>query len=88
MTVENTDYGPSPWAALVANSELREALMKLDEQTQRVIYLRYWEMHTIEEIACELRMKWDTADKIISSSLLTMRECLKASRKNKADDAA
>lgn len=66
----------SQWATLSPDSPLLEALTRLSPEAQRAINLRFWENHTIEEIASKLRMSWEQTDQLIEKTLLELRELL------------
>lgn len=70
---------PTPekiWNALVEAHEVREALLKLDLRSQRAIYMRFWNLETIEDISKELGMTWDGADRCINQALESLRKFL------------
>lgn len=66
----------SLWESLEPGSALLQALQGLSPQSQRAIYLRFWENSTIEEISDELRLTWDEADFLIEESIFNLREHL------------
>lgn len=62
------------WSNAVESKDLQKALLSLSLPAQRMIYLRFWERMTIEEISTELQMTWDTADKAIDAAILALRK--------------
>ena len=60
----------------IADSRVREAIDKLPFKNQEVIYWRYWDVLTIEEISTKLGMNWDKTDRIINKSLKMLKEVL------------
>jgi len=77
------------WTSALESKELKRALSNLPPKTQRLIYLRFWENMTIEEIAIEMRLTWDEADRAITVALANLRESmLGAKSKNTSADGA
>lgn len=78
------------WTSALESKELKKALSTLSQKVQRLIYLRFWEAMTIEEIANEMRMTWDEADQAITAALANLRESMlgKKSKNTSATGAA
>ncbi len=51
-------------------------LPSLSRDQRRIIYLRFWESCTIEEISEEMKLSWDEVDQIIESTLIQLRNQL------------
>lgn len=66
----------SLWESMDPGSPLREALKGLPPESQRAVFLRFWENNTIEEIAKDLRVSWDHADFLIDQAIFELREFL------------
>ena len=84
--VKPTDLANLFWASALESEDLKQVVLKLDYSAQRLIYLRFWECMTIEEISKEVRMTWDETDKAIDRALLDLRKNLL--RENTRDGAA
>ena len=52
------------------------AVQRLDQKSRLVIFLRFWDDYSIEEIAYELRLTWDDAQKLLNNSLLQLRRMI------------
>lgn len=52
---------------------LRNSLAQLSKTERKVIYLRFWENMTIQEIAKMHRMSWERVDNLIDETLLKLR---------------
>jgi DNA-directed RNA polymerase specialized sigma24 family protein len=61
------------WRDQFQNGALFVAVSGLSAAAQRAIYLRFWENYEIEEIANELRISWDQADRLIENALKILR---------------
>ncbi len=48
---------------------LTTGLQDLEEIERKAIYLRFWKSMSIEQVAAELKIRWDVADKIIDRSV-------------------
>jgi len=68
------------WSNAVESKSLQKALLELSLVEQRMLFLRFWEPMTIEEIAKEMRMTWGEVDKGIDAALAALRERLIPSR--------
>gem|GEM_PF-5968216 len=64
------------WTSALKSEGLKQALSGLPQKTQRLIYLRFWESMTIEEIADEMRVTWDEADHALTEALTNLRESM------------
>lgn len=53
---------------MIHNQRLRMALERIPYKNQEVIYMRYWKLLTIEEIAQQLSISWAQANKLIDTS--------------------
>jgi DNA-directed RNA polymerase sigma subunit (sigma70/sigma32) len=53
---------------------LEDGLKNLDATERKVIFLRFWGPYTIGQIATELRMSWDSTDKLIDQAIRKLRE--------------
>lgn len=62
------------WSNTVESKDLQKALLNLSLPSQRMLFLRFWESMTIEEIADEMRMTWDAADLAINNALAALRK--------------
>ena len=58
----------------ISDSRVREAIDKLPFKNQEVIYWRYWDVLTIEEISNKLGLKWKETDRLIGESLRMLKE--------------
>lgn len=45
---------------LIANKETRQYLKTLDETSQKILYMHYWEGYSFKEIALELNLNYNT----------------------------
>lgn len=61
------------WRDQFQNRALFVAVTELSSVAQRAIYLRFWENYEIEEIAKELNISWDQADKLIENTLKDLK---------------
>lgn len=64
------------WANTVESKELQKALLRLSLPCQRMLFFRFWEFMTIEEISKEMQMSWDEVDHRIDAALLSLRKSL------------
>ena len=53
---------------------LEDELKKLNHVERKAIYLRFWVPCSIAQIAAELHVTWDVADRIIDHAVAKMRE--------------
>lgn len=57
---------------------IREALRDLPIIEWHILYLRFWENYSIQEIAESLEMKWEEVNQTIDKLLIELKEhCLK-----------
>ena len=43
---------------VVINNDVKEAMKNLDELTQKILYLHYWEGYSFKELAAELKLSY------------------------------
>lgn len=55
-------------------SNLHEALNQLSQKEKIAIHMRYWGPKSIVEIAKHLRISWDSANDLIDSAEIKLRE--------------
>ncbi len=60
------------WAE-ITDPELLEALASLSAESQLALYMRFWENRSISEIARRLQINWDSADRLLTDTLLELR---------------
>ncbi|MBX3022780.1 MAG: hypothetical protein KF799_13990 [Bdellovibrionales bacterium] len=63
----------SQWSSLDVRGSVLIALSELSPEAQRALYLRFWENDLIEEIAEDLQITWDEADRLIEMALKQMK---------------
>lgn len=60
--------------SFVANCELTEKLTQLNDVTQRIIYLIYWEGYSLKEISELLKIKYSTVRQLYSRGLKKLKK--------------
>lgn len=55
-------------------SNLHEALNQLSQKEKIAIHMRYWGTKSIIEVAKHLRISWDSANDLIDSAEIKLRE--------------
>ena len=53
---------------------MRGAVKRLPYKNQELIYMRFWDLLTIEEIAQKICMSWADADRLIEKSLIMLKK--------------
>ena len=53
---------------------LEDGLKQLDDNERKAIFLRFWQPYSIAQVATELRMSWEAADKLIDRAIGKLRE--------------
>jgi len=61
------------WRTKLKSETLLEAVCALDPLAQIALYLRYWEVCTIAEIATLLLLDWSVVDQMLEESILVLR---------------
>lgn len=61
------------WSTKLKSEPLLEAICSLDPLAQITIYLRFWEVCTISEIAALLSLDWSVVDQILEESVVVLR---------------
>jgi RNA polymerase sigma-70 factor (ECF subfamily) len=60
--------------SFVANCELTEKFTQLNDVTQRIIYLIYWEGYSLKEISELLKIKYSTVRQLYSRGLKKLKK--------------
>ena len=53
---------------------LEAGLRRLNSNERKAIFLRFWGPYTIAQVATELRMSWEAADKLIDRAVEKLRD--------------
>lgn len=56
---------------------LDRELPNLNHQERKAIYMRFWVPSTIAQVATELKVSWDAADRIIDQAVLKLRNAFR-----------
>lgn len=67
--VVNCDSNISDNPTFTYEQILIEGLQELNAVERKAIFLRFWVPCSIEQIATELKVSWDSADQIINGSI-------------------
>ena len=60
----------------IDDRRVRMAINRLPYKNQEVIYMRFWDLLTIEEIAQSMRISWINANRLIDTSLAMLKKLL------------
>ena len=60
----------------VVDDEVKEAMSNLDELTQKVLYLHFWEGYSLKELAAELAMSYGSLRTRVSRAYKTLKKYL------------
>ena len=60
----------------IGDRRVREAIQKLSHKNQEVIFMRFWDLLTIEVIAQKMRLTWADTDRLIDCSLNLLKRVL------------
>jgi DNA-directed RNA polymerase specialized sigma24 family protein len=52
---------------------VEKGLRRLDELERRAIFLRFWQPYTIAQVADQMNMSWDDADRLIDQAVAKIR---------------
>ncbi len=56
---------------------IEKALKALDETERRIIFLRFWEPHTIAQVADRIGVAWEEADQLIDCAVQKIQKEIK-----------
>lgn len=56
---------------------VEQGLRTLSVLERRALYLRYWQPYTIAEIADDMRLSWEEADKLIDRAVAKVRAAMR-----------
>jgi len=59
---------------------LEDGLRALSEFERKAIFLRFWGPYSIAQVATELRMTWEAADRLIDGAIIKLRESFRQHR--------
>ncbi len=58
-------------------SIVREAVSKLPQAEEAVVYMRFWQARSIQDISKELGLAWETVERLIQQAILHLKaECV------------
>ena len=60
----------------IESHKIRMAIEKLPHKNQEVIFMRFWDLLTIEEMAQKLELTWAQAHQIIERSMKMLKKIL------------
>lgn len=56
---------------------IEKAMKDLNELERRAFFFRFWEPHTIAQVADKLRLEWEEADRLIDRTILKIQAVIK-----------
>lgn len=62
---------------------IEKALCALDDLERRVIFLRFWEPHTIAQVADHIGVAWEEADRLIDGAVRKIQKEIKKHKKQR-----
>ena len=67
----------------IESHKIRMAIEKLPHKNQEVIFMRFWDLLTIEEMAQKLKLTWAQAHQLIERSMEMLKKNLLEGLHNK-----
>ena len=52
---------------------VEKGLRRLGDEEKRAIYLRFWQPYTIAQVADQMNLSWDEADRLIDQAVAKIR---------------
>ena len=61
---------------VVIDNAVKEAMLNLDESTQKILYLHFWEGYSLKELAAELALSYGSVRTRVSRAYKTLKKYL------------